>query len=53
MTLVVESYTNANGGRNLTADEALTALQNLTIDTRIGTRYLRWIKPSRPIPAKF
>ena len=32
-------HTGSSGGRNLTADEAITALQDLTIDTRIGTRY--------------
>lgn len=33
------TYTNASSDQNLSADEALAALQNLTIDTRIGTRY--------------
>ena len=32
-------YTGSGGDRNLTADEALVALQNLTTDTGIGTRY--------------
>ncbi|WP_036486614.1 VWA domain-containing protein [Myxosarcina sp. GI1] len=32
-------HPDAGGDRNLTADEALVALQNLTIDTGIGTRY--------------
>ena len=32
-------HTGSSGGRNLTADEAITALQDLTIDTGIGTRY--------------
>ena len=32
-------YTDSSGDINLTADEAIAALQNLTIDTRIGTRY--------------
>ena len=32
-------HRDAGGDRNLTADEALVALQNLTIDTGIGTRY--------------
>ena len=32
-------HTASGSDRNLTANEAITALQNLTIDTRIGTRY--------------
>ncbi len=32
-------HPDSSGSRNLTADEALSALQDLTIDTRIGTRY--------------
>ena len=32
-------HPDSSGSRNLTADEALSAIQNLTIDTGIGTRY--------------
>ena len=32
-------HTGSGGDRDLTADEALVALQNLTTDTGIGTRY--------------